>query len=133
MVLAMEAMYDSGEDQERIDYTPGANVANGEVLEIGTDGLAGVITTPGGILSGVLGSIATAGNFKFKKAVSGGVTFDLGVPVFWDHSANTAIAAAGEAADFIVGTCIKAAVDADDHVVVTLNRLSSNRAVVDTT
>lgn len=123
MAQALEALFYEGMDQKRRDYTPsGAAIVNGQVVDMG-DGLIGVCTSPEGIADGAMGSLATADPFKFRKAVSGGVTFARGEMVAWDDVANTAVAAPG---DFNVGVCIEDAADGDDHVKADLNRAAIN-------
>lgn len=141
MTLAKESIFLHG-DQRRIDHTPSGAVANGQIVLIGTNKVAGFCTSPEGIADGVLGSLDIGGAgsiYKVKKAVSGGVTFAVMAVVAWDDSGNTAVAAGTGTAD--IGICIKAAVDADDHVVtmplpgmnVFLNKLAALTVLTDNT
>jgi predicted RecA/RadA family phage recombinase len=120
MAQTLEAMMYQGSQLPRYDYTPsGAAIANGQIVNMGS-GMTGVCTSPEGIADGVLGSLASDGIFKVKKAVSGGVTFARGVKVGWDDTDNTAVAAG--TGDWDIGTCVEAAADAGDHVKVHINR-----------
>jgi predicted RecA/RadA family phage recombinase len=117
--LALESFFYRGDDQNRTDYVPGADVANGVIVDIGDR--IGIVTTPGGIASGKMGSLATANVFKIKKAVGGGVTFAKGAPVYFNTSTRTAVAAAGTNIIY-VGICDEAAVDGDNHVKTDINK-----------
>jgi hypothetical protein len=125
MAQATEAMFLHGNDQGVMQHTPATAMSLGEIRKFGADAVFGqafVCNVVGGLAAAELGAVCTKGVWKIKKAVSGGVTFALGARVFWDASANTAIAASGGADDFILGACIEvAAADADDHVRVELN------------
>lgn len=111
---AVEAIFFHGDDQRRMDYTPaGAAVVNGEVVDMGGD--VGICTSPEGIANGALGSLATDGVFKLKKAEGTGVVFAQGADVFWDTVLRTAVAAAG--VNIIrFGKAAYAAVTGDNHV-----------------
>lgn len=123
MVQALEAVFFQGDDQRRIDHTPsGADVANGEVVLLSA-GHAGVCTSPEGIADGALGSLATNGIFKIKKAAGGGVTFADGAKVAWDDTGNTAVPDADANDDGTIGMAIAAAADGDDHVLTHINKV----------
>ena len=109
----LEAIFYSGE-QARTPHTPGGAVINGKIVNLGS-AFIGIVTTTGGLEASRLGSVATTGNWKVKKAVSGGVTYAVGVDVFWDTVNLTAVAAAG-ANIILLGKCIEAAINADNHV-----------------
>lgn len=119
MTQAQEAVFYQGH-QKRIDYTPsGVDIACGEIVPIGT-GLVGVCTDPEGISDGVLGALAISGVFKIKKDAID--TFAAGAVVAWDDTTGQAEPNGGVADDFSVGQAVEAAVAADDHVKVNLNK-----------
>lgn len=118
MAQTIEGIFYQGMDQGRLDYTPSDAVANGEIIDLGS-GLAGICTSPEGIAANTLGSMATKGIFKIKKAVSGGVTFTRGDIVQWDGSGNTAVTVSGT---FKLGICVADAADADEFVLTEINR-----------
>lgn len=121
MAQTLEAVFYRGDDQDRMDYTPsGSSPGVGKIIDVG--GLAGVVTSPEGLTDGKLGSLASKGVFKIKKAVSGGVTFAQTAKVFWDTVNLTAVAAAG-ANIIYLGMSDEAAVDADDHVKTRINEV----------
>lgn len=123
MTQTLESIFFHGDDQQRYDHTPGSAVSQGEIVQLGK--LVGCCTSPEGISASTLGSVATAGVFKIKKAVSAGVTFAIGDIVEWDDTNNTAVAQGS--GDFDIGECVEvAAADADDHVVVAINRQGLN-------
>ncbi|MCG3128265.1 MAG: hypothetical protein CHACPFDD_03142 [Phycisphaerae bacterium] len=101
-----------------IDYTPGADVAAGDVVVRGE--LVGVAKTP--IAANALGSLAVAGVFDFAKAAGGGVTFAVGALAYWDDTNNLAVTTDGAGANKLIGKCIKAAADADATVRVRMSQ-----------
>lgn len=89
-----EAEYKTTGGQQ--DYTPSAAVVAGEIVTL-PDGRAGVVKSA--LAASAKGAVYTKGNFDVKAPT--GTTFSIGDPVYWDHSAATAIiatAAAGVAA-----------------------------------
>lgn len=119
MAQTLEAIFYRGDNQDRCDYTPsGSSPGVGKIIDLGT--IAGVVTSPEGISDGVLGSVATGGVFKVKKAAGGGVTFAQSAQVYWDTVNLTAVAAAG--ANIIkLGIADEAAANGDDHVKTKVN------------
>lgn len=137
MAQVLEGVFVHGNDQGRLDYTPAGAVANGEILRNGASGVGSAIicTTVGGIAAGAKGSMASKGVFRVLKANSV-VTFALGAPVWWDVSANLAVAVGtGEAGvDFLLGECVdQAAAATDDGVYVNLNEFNITTLNIDTT
>jgi hypothetical protein len=121
MAQTLEAIFYRGDNQNRFDHTPGSALSVGTIVDVGN--AAGVVTTPEGIPANTLGSLASAGVFKVKKAVGGGVTFAQKVKVFFDTVARTAVVAAG-ANIIYLGMSDEAAVDADDHVKTEINAIN---------
>src|SRR4051812_28336662 len=99
-----------------IDYTPGADVAVGDVIVQGE--LIGV--SKRAIAANTLGSLTTEGVFDFPKAAGGGTAIAAGTKVYWDPVASQATATAG--ALKYLGKTIKAAADADTTVRVRLQQ-----------
>lgn len=135
MAQVLEGVFVHGDNQGRMDHTPAGAIANGEIIRNGAAGVgsAMICTTVGGIAAGAKGSMATKGVFRVLKANSV-VTFALGAPVWWDVSANLAVAASGEAnVDFLLGECVdQAAAATDDGVYVNLNEYNITLLVTDT-
>ncbi len=119
MAQTQEAVFYQG-NQLRLDYTPSADVAAGEIVHLGNN-LVGVVTSPEGIKNGQLGSVAADGIFKVKKASGAGVTFARGAKVSWDDTNNTAVANGSASESFKLGVAVEAAADGDDHVKVWIN------------
>ncbi len=69
-------------DGNAIDYTPGADVASGDVVVQGD--LIGVARFA--IKSGVLGALAVTGVFDFAKATD--VAYTVGTILYWDDTNN---------------------------------------------
>lgn len=105
-------------DGGAIDYTPGADVAAGDVVVQGN--LVGVARTP--LAANQPGSLAVRGVFDFAKAGGAGVTFAVGALVYWDAANHLAVAADGGGANKVVGKAVRAAVDADVAVRVRMNQ-----------
>lgn len=116
MGQTLEAVLVHGDNQLRIDYTPGADVACGEIVLVGAAGLVGYCSTVGGIAAGVLGSLDIGPGCVYRalKDNTGGPVFSLGELVGWDDTANLAVEVAD--ADFLLGTCTRAAGASDDGV-----------------
>lgn len=115
-----EALFHHG-TQERIDFTPGSALVSGEVIEIGSGtNVAAVVTSPEGIAASVIGAVALTGVFRIKKDAID--TFALGAKVSWDDTANQAEPDGGVNDDIKLGVAVEAALAADDHVKVWLNR-----------
>jgi predicted RecA/RadA family phage recombinase len=99
-----------------IDYTPGADVAAGDVVVQGD--LVGVAKLD--IKAGKLGALAVEGVFDFAKATGVGTALAAGTTVYWDDAANVATSTA--AGNKQIGKVVKAAADADATVRVRMNQ-----------
>jgi predicted RecA/RadA family phage recombinase len=106
------------QEGDSIDYTPGADVAAGDVVVQGD--LVGVSVRP--ISANALGALAVTGVFDFAKASGGGVTFAVGALAYWDDTNNLAVATDGAGANKLLGKCIRAAADADATVRVRMSQ-----------
>jgi len=96
------------QDGDAVDYSPGADVAAGEVVVQGD--LVGVAKTP--IASGTLGSLATRGVFDFAKAAGGAIS--AGAVLYWDSSNGVATTTAS--GNKRIGKAVAAAAAADTAV-----------------
>ncbi len=105
-------------DGHAIDYTPGADVAAGQVVVQGD--MVGVAKTP--IAANTLGSLAVAGVFDFAKEAGGGVTFAVGALAYWDDANNVAVTTDGAGANKLIGKCVAAAADGDASVHVRMDQ-----------
>ncbi len=90
-----------------IDYTPGANVAAGDVI-VQAD-LVGIAKLD--ITANKLGALAVQGVFDFAKATGGGSGIAVGTTVYWDDTNNVATATA--TGNKLLGKVVKAAADGD--------------------
>jgi predicted RecA/RadA family phage recombinase len=117
MPQTMEAVFVAGEDQRRIDYTPGSDVACGTIVDLGA--IIGVVTSPEGLTANRLGSLATAGSFRIKKA-AGGNAITQGAFSYFNTSTRLGVNAAGT--NIIkVGVASRASVAGDDGTVTEIN------------
>jgi len=96
------------QDGDAVDYSPGADVAAGEVVVQGD--LVGVAKTP--IAAGTLGALATRGVFDFPKA--GGGAIASGAVLYWDSSGGVATTTAS--GNKRIGKAVAAAAAADTTV-----------------
>ncbi|MEW6249176.1 MAG: DUF2190 family protein [Planctomycetota bacterium] len=103
-------------DGGSIDYTPGADVAAGDVIVQGE--LVGVAKLD--IKANTLGALAVAGVFDFAKATGGGTAITAGANVYWDDTNNVATTTA--AGNKLIGKCVKAAADGDATVRVRMSQ-----------
>src|SRR5262245_48261412 len=99
-----------------VDYTPGADVAAGDVVVQGE--LVGVAKQP--IKANQGGALAVEGVFDFAKATGAGTAQATGINVYWDDAANVATATA--AGNKLIGKVVKAAADADATVRARMNQ-----------
>ncbi len=99
-----------------IDYTPGADVAAGDVV-VQSD-LVGVAKQP--IKANQPGALAVEGVFDFAKATGGGSALAAGATVYWDDTANVATATA--TGNKLIGKIVKSASDTDTTVRIRLNQ-----------
>ncbi len=103
---------------DAVDYTPGADVAAGDVVVQGE--LVGVAKTP--IAANVPGALAVTGVFDFPKATGGGTAITVGNQVYWDVADGEAKTDAEAGANKLIGKTVKAAADADATVRVRLSQ-----------
>ena len=103
---------------DAVDYTPGANVAAGDVVVQGE--LVGVAKLD--IQTGKLGALAVTGLFDFPKATGAGTAIAAGTRVYWDVAEQVAKADSEAGANMEIGKTVKAAADADALVRVRLNQ-----------
>jgi len=110
----MQATY--VQEGEAVDYTPGADVAAGDVIVQGD--LVGV--APRLIKANVQGALSVTGVYDFAKSTAGGSAIAAGVLVYWDDTANQATVTA--TGNKLIGKSIKAAADGDATVRVRMNQ-----------
>jgi len=97
---------------DAIDYTPGADVAAGDVVV--QDELVGVARLD--IKANALGALAVAGVFDFPKATGGGTAITAGAVVYWDDTNDVATTDDGTGANKPIGKAVLAAADGDATV-----------------
>jgi len=97
---------------DAIDYTPGADVAAGDVVVQGE--LVGVARLD--IKANTLGALAVAGVFDFPKATGGGTAITAGAQLYWAAIPQTATTSDGGGANKAIGKAVLAAADADATV-----------------
>jgi len=112
----MEAVFVQQGDM--IDYTPGADVAAGQVVVQGD--LVGVALQA--ISANTQGALAVAGVFDVAKQSGAGVTFSAGDKVYWDDTGNVAVATDGGGANKLLGKAVADAADGDSTVRVRLSQ-----------
>lgn len=105
-------------DGDAIDYTPGADVASGDVV-VQSD-LIGVAKRE--IKANTLGALAVKGVFDVAKEGGVAVTFAVGDKVYWDDTNNFAVATDGAGANKLMGKAVAVAADADTSVRVRLSQ-----------
>jgi predicted RecA/RadA family phage recombinase len=101
-----------------IDYTPGADVAAGDVVVQGD--LVGVARFD--IKSGVLGALAVSGVFDFPKTAGASTAIAAGTAVYWDIADGVAQADSETGANKLLGKTVAAAGDDDAAVRVRLSQ-----------
>lgn len=94
---------------EAVDYTPGADVAAGEVVV--QNDLVGV--TKRLIPANQPGAVHVTGVYDFPKATGGGTAIAAGKKVYWDAAAKQATESTAAGANKFLGKTIAAAADAD--------------------
>jgi predicted RecA/RadA family phage recombinase len=104
------------QDGAAVDYTPGADVAIGEVVVQGD--LVGVANRA--IAADTPGALAVAGVFDFAKATGGGSAIAMGAIVYWDDTANQATTTSTD--NKLLGKVVLAAADADATVRVRMSQ-----------
>ena len=97
---------------DAIDYTPGADVAAGQVVVLSD--LIGIAKTA--ISANVLGALAVEGVFDVAKEGGAAVTFAIGDLAYWDDTNKFAVTTDGAGANKLLGKAVKAAADADTLV-----------------
>lgn len=97
---------------DAIDYTPGADVAAGQVVVLSD--LIGIAKTA--ISANVLGALAVEGVFDVAKEGGAAVTFAIGDLAYWDDTNKVAVTTDGAGANKLLGKAVKAAADADTLV-----------------
>jgi predicted RecA/RadA family phage recombinase len=102
------------QDGERIDYTPGGDVALGAVVVQGE--LVGIAVAA--IAAGKRGTLALAGIYDIAKATGGGTAITAGANVYWNAAGQVATTSA--AGNKLIGKSVLAAADADTSVRVRL-------------
>ncbi len=103
-------------DGKSIDYTPGADVAAGDVVV--QNDLLGVAKLD--IAANTLGALAVTGVFDVPKATGAGTAIGAGAKVYWNATAKQATTTA--TGNKYLGKTVKAAVDADATVRVRLEQ-----------
>ena len=101
---------------EAVDYTPGADVAAGDVVVQGD--LVGVAPRP--IAANALGALAVGGVFEFPKATGTGKAIAAGKKVYWD--ATNKQATETSSGNTFLGKTIAAVGDSDATVRVRLSQ-----------
>ena len=104
------------QDGASLDYTPGADVAAGDVVVQGD--LVGVAKLD--IKTGRLGALAVGGVFDFAKATGGATAIAMGAIVYWNDAANQATTTS--AGNKLLGKVVRAAADADATVRVRMSQ-----------
>jgi predicted RecA/RadA family phage recombinase len=97
----------------QIAYTPVADVAAGDVVDLGT--FVGIAQRA--IPADELGALAIEGVFEVNKFTDEAI--DLGAPVYWDVGTTTATGTIGYS-EAVMGLCVKAALAGDSTVLVKL-------------
>ncbi len=105
-------------DGNSIDYTPGSDVAAGDVVV--QEELVGVAKQP--IAANALGALAVAGVFDFPKTAGVGEAIAAGAKVYWDVADSVAKTDDETGANKLIGKTIAAAGDDDATVRVRLDQ-----------
>ncbi len=112
MTQTAKAVFVHG-DGEAVGYMPVADVAAGDVVDLGS--CVGVAVRP--IPAGVLGAVMVGGTFDFLKFT--GEAISLWSPVYWDVGTGTATATLAYS-EAVIGICTRAAASGDETVRVKL-------------
>ncbi len=104
------------QDDDYVDYTPGADTPAGSVVVQGD--LIGVAVRP--IAANALGALAVEGVYDVPKASGGGTAIGAGASVYWDGAAQHATTTS--AGNKFMGKTTRAAADADTTVRVRLQQ-----------
>ena len=103
---------------ESVDYTPGSDVAAGDVVV--QEDLVGVAKTP--IAASALGALAVTGVFDFPKTAGVGSGIAAGAKVYWDVADAVAKTDDESGANKYLGKTVAAAGDDDTTVRVRLEQ-----------
>lgn len=106
------------QDGQAIDYTPGSDVAVGQVVVLSD--LVGIAKRE--IKTDTLGALAVEGVFDVAKEAGGGVTFSTGDKAYWDDTNKVAVTTDGGGANKLLGKAVADAADADAIVRVRLSQ-----------
>lgn len=101
-----------------IDYTPGADVASGDVVVQGD--LVGVAKTE--IKANTLGALAVDGVFDFPKDTGSATAISAGAKVYWDAVNEVATTDADSGTNKLIGKTVAAAGDDDETVRVRMSQ-----------
>jgi len=93
----------------QIDYTPVADVAAGDVIDLGT--FVGIAQRA--IPANTLGALAVEGVFEVNKFTGEAIAY--GAPVYWDAGTTTATGTIGYS-EARMGVCVLAALAGDSTV-----------------
>jgi len=106
------------QDGQAIDYTPGSDVAVGQVVVLSD--FVGIAKRE--IKADTLGALAVEGVFDVAKEAGGGVTFSTGDKVYWDDANDVAVTTDGAGANKLLGKAVADAADTDATVRVRLSQ-----------
>ena len=104
-------------DGGSVDYTPGSDVAAGDVVVQGE--LVGISARP--IAAGELGALAVVGVFDLPKATGADTGIPAGAKVYWDVADGVAKEDDESGANKLLGKTVADAADADAAVAVRLS------------
>jgi len=108
-------------DGDAIDYTPGSDVAAGDVVV--QEDLIGVAKLD--IPANALGALHVTGVLDFPKATGSGSSIPAGIKVYWDEVAKQAFALGGgssSGSEKLLGKSVLAAGEDDETVRVRLTQ-----------
>lgn len=97
-----------------IDYTPGADVAAGDVVVQGE--LIGVAKTS--LVANRPGALAVGGVFDFAKSTASVIS--MGTLMYWNNT--TKIATGTASGNALIGKCVRAAASGEDRVRILLSQ-----------
>lgn len=106
------------QDGQAIDYTPGSDVAVGQIVVLSD--LVGIAKRE--IKTDTPGALAVEGVFDVAKEAGGGVTFSAGDKAYWDDINKVAVTTDGGGANKLLGKAVADAADADTTVRVRLSQ-----------
>ncbi|HNO80629.1 MAG TPA: DUF2190 family protein [Phycisphaerae bacterium] len=103
---------------DAIDYTPGADVAAGDVIVQGE--LIGIAKTA--IAANLIGAIAVSGVFDVPKATGASTAITAGANVYWDAGNSLATTDDDTGNNKLLGKTVLAAADGDATVRIRMNQ-----------